>query len=113
MVMVSGDLMLEICGLTKRFNGVPVVEDVSFTIHPGEILGYVGPNGAGKSTTVKMIIGLLEASEGKVLFQGRSVIDDITRFQARIGYVPEEPQLYPYMSGYEYLQLAGRLRGIR
>ncbi len=104
--------MLEICGLTKRFNGIPVVEDVSFTLKPGEILGYVGPNGAGKSTTVKMIIGLLEPSEGQVRFQGRSVIEDLPGFQARIGYVPEEPHLYPHLSGREYLQLVGRLRGL-
>jgi ABC-2 type transport system ATP-binding protein len=104
--------MLEIRGLTKRFGGVAVVEDVSFHLKPGEILGYAGPNGAGKSTTVKMIIGLLEPSEGQVRFQGRSVIEDLAGFQARIGYVPEEPQLYPYLSGREYLQLAGRLRGI-
>ena len=80
--------MLEICGLTKRFNGIPAVESVSFTLQPGEILGYVGPNGAGKSTTVKMIIGLLEPSEGQVRFQGRSVIEDLPGFQSRIGYVP-------------------------
>ncbi|MGA9625060.1 MAG: ABC transporter ATP-binding protein [Bryobacteraceae bacterium] len=104
--------MLEVRSLTKRFNGIPVVEDVSFTLKPGEILGYVGPNGAGKSTTVKMIIGLLEPSEGQVLFQGRSVIEDLPGFQARIGYVPEESHLYPHLSGREYLQLAGRLRGI-
>jgi ABC-2 type transport system ATP-binding protein len=104
--------MLEVCSLTKRFNGIPVVEDVSFTLKPGEILGYVGPNGAGKSTTVKMIIGLLEPSEGQIRFQGRSVIEDLPGFQARIGYVPEEPHLYPHLSGREYLQLAGRLRGI-
>ena len=105
--------MLEVCALTKRFNGIPVVEDVSFTLKPGEILGYVGPNGAGKTTTVKMIIGLLEPSEGQVRFLGRSVIEDLPSFQARIGYVPEEPQLYPHLSGREYLQLAGRLRGIQ
>ena len=104
--------MLEVCGLTKRFNGIPAVEDVSFTLRPGEILGYVGPNGAGKSTTVKMIIGLLEPSEGQVRFQGRSVLDDLTGFQARIGYVPEEPHLYPHLSGREYLELVGRLRGL-
>jgi ABC-2 type transport system ATP-binding protein len=104
--------MLEVCGLTKRFNGIPAVEDVSFTLKPGEILGYVGPNGAGKSTTVKMIIGLLEPSEGQVRFQGRSVLEDLTGFQARIGYVPEEPHLYPYLSGREYLELVGRLRGL-
>lgn len=104
--------MLEIRGLTKRFNGIPAVEDVSFSIRPGEILGYLGPNGAGKSTTVKMIIGLLEPSEGQILFEGRSVIDDLPGFQRRIGYVPEEPYLYSYLSGREYLQLAGRLRGL-
>jgi len=75
--------MLESCALTKRFNGIPAVEDVSFTLKPGEILGYVGPNGAGKTTTVKMIIGLLEPSEGQVRFQGRSVIEDLPGFQAR------------------------------
>jgi ABC-2 type transport system ATP-binding protein len=104
--------MLEICGLTKRFNGIPVVERVSFTLKPGEILGYVGPNGAGKTTTVKMIIGLLEPSEGQIRFQGKSVIEDLPGFQGRIGYVPEEPHLYPHLSGREYLQLVGRLRGL-
>lgn len=104
--------MLEIECLTKRFNGIPAVEDVSFRIAPGEILGYVGPNGAGKSTTVKMIIGLLEPSGGRILYNGRTVIDDLPDFQSRIGYVPEEPNLYPHLSGREYLQLAGRLRGM-
>jgi ABC-2 type transport system ATP-binding protein len=105
--------MLEIRSLAKRYNGIPVVENVSFTIQPGEILGYLGPNGAGKSTTVKMIIGLLEPSDGQILFQGHSILDDLPAFQRRIGYVPEEPNLYPYLSGREYLQLAGRLRGLR
>src|ERR1035437_6046214 len=103
--------MLEICGLTKRFNGIPVVEDVSFSLKPGEILGYVGPNGAGKSTTVKMI-RLLEPSEGQIRFQGKSVIEDLPGFQGQIGYVPEEPHLYPHLSGREYLQRVGRLRGL-
>src|SRR6266849_451771 len=104
--------MLEIRQLTKRYKGVAAVENVSFTIRPCEILGYVGPNGAVKSTTVKMIIGLLEPSEGQVRFQGRSVLEDLPGFQARIGYVPEEPHLYPHLSGREYLQLVGRLRGL-
>ena len=104
--------MLEIRSLTKRFNGIPAVDNVSFSIQPGEVLGYVGPNGAGKSTTVKMIVGLLEPSDGQVLFRGKSVLEDMATFQSRIGYVPEEPNLYPHLSGYEYLQLVGRLRGI-
>src|SRR5437762_10699852 len=103
--------MLEIRNLTKRFNGIPAVESVSFTIRPGEILGYIGPNGAGKSTTVKMIIGLLEPTSGFVRFDGRSVSENLPDFQSRIGYVPEESQLYPHLSGFEYLQLVGRLRG--
>ncbi len=104
--------MLEIRALTKRFHGFTAVNDVSFCVRPGEILGYLGPNGAGKSTTVKILIGLLDPSEGQVIWNGRSVIDDPPAFQRRIGYVPEEPHLYPHLSGREYLQLAGRLRGI-
>ena len=104
--------MLEICSLSKRFNGIPVLEDVNFNIRSGEIVGYLGPNGAGKSTTVKMIIGLLTPSEGQILFRGRSVLEDLPGFQRRLGYVPEEPNLYRFLSGREYLQLCGRLRGL-
>jgi len=104
--------MLEVRGLTKRYAGTLAVDHVSFQISPGEILGYVGPNGAGKSTTVKMIIGLLDPSEGMVLYNGRSVREDLAGFQSQIGYVPEEPYLYPYLSGWEYLELTGRLRGM-
>jgi ABC-2 type transport system ATP-binding protein len=104
--------MLEARSLTKYYNHTPAVRDVSFTIKPGEILGYLGPNGAGKSTTVKMITGLIEPSQGQILFRGHSVYDNFTDFQRRIGYVPEEPHLYPHLSGREYLQLVGRLRGM-
>jgi len=103
---------LEVRRLTKRYRGVTAVDDVSFTIEPGEILGYVGPNGAGKSTTVKMLIGLVEPSDGRILYGGRSILSDLPAFQRRIGYVPEEPNLYPFLSGREYLLLTGRLRGI-
>jgi ABC-2 type transport system ATP-binding protein len=88
------------------------VSRVSFTIRPGEILGYLGPNGAGKSTTVKMLTGLLEPTSGHIFFEGEDVRHDLKSFQRRIGYVPEEPHLYPHLSGREYLQLTGRLRGI-
>jgi len=104
--------MLEIRSLTKRYNGIPAVENIGFRIQPGEILGYLGPNGSGKSTTVKTIVGLIEPSEGQILFNGRSILEDLPDFQRRLGYVPEEAVLYPYMSGWEYLQMAGRLRGM-
>lgn len=104
--------MLEARHLTKRFRRIAAVDDVSFAIRPGEILGYLGPNGSGKSTTVKMLTGLLEPSEGDVLFRGRQVKEDATEFRSRFGYVPEEAILYTHLSGREYLQLVGRLRGM-
>lgn len=104
--------MLEVRELTKTYSGIPVVNKVSFAIRPGEILGYLGPNGAGKSTTVKILIGLIEPTSGEILFDGQDVSRDIKAFQRRLGYVPEEAHLYPHLSGREYLQLAGRLRGL-
>jgi ABC-2 type transport system ATP-binding protein len=104
--------MLAVHGLTKRFSRIPVVNHVSFTIKPGEILGYLGPNGSGKSTTVKMLTGLLPPSDGEILFYGENVNDDPIGYRRRIGYVPEEPFLYAHLSGREYLQLVGRLRGM-
>jgi ABC-2 type transport system ATP-binding protein len=104
--------MLEVRNLVKRFNRIEAVAGVSFAIRPGEIVGYLGPNGAGKSTTVKMIIGLMEPTSGQILFHGRDVQHDWPGFQRRMGYVPEEPQLYAHLTGREYLQLVGRLRGL-
>ncbi len=104
--------MLEVRNLVKRYNRIPAVDNVSFVIRPGEVLGYLGPNGAGKSTTVKVLTGLIEATSGDVLFNGRDVRDDWVEFQRRTGYVPEEPHLYPQLTGREYLQLIGRLRGL-
>jgi ABC-2 type transport system ATP-binding protein len=104
--------MLEVRHLFRSFRGILAVEDVSFRIAPGEVVGFLGPNGAGKSTTVKIITGLLRANEGKILFEGHDVRDDMVAFRKVLGYVPEEAHLYTYLSGLEYLQLVGRLRGL-
>jgi len=104
--------MLEARSLTKSYSSVPALENVSFTTGPGEVLGYLGPNGSGKSTTVKIITGLLEPSSGKVFFNGRNIQDDLAGYKRLVGYVPEEANLYPFLSGFEYLQLVGRLRGL-
>src|ERR1051326_1480263 len=104
--------MLEARLLTKHYDHVTAVREVSFSIEPGEILGYLGANGAGKSTTIKMLTGLIEPSEGQILYKGRSIYEDLVAFQSRIGYVPEEGYLYPHLSGREYLQLVGCLRGM-
>ncbi|HEY4355915.1 MAG TPA: ATP-binding cassette domain-containing protein, partial [Acidobacteriaceae bacterium] len=104
--------MLELLNVSKRYRGIPAVDDVSFRLEPGEVLGYLGPNGSGKSTTVKMVIGLIQPTRGKVLFEGHDIHDDLPGFRAQLGYVPEEAQVYTHLSGLEYLQLVGRLRGM-
>lgn len=104
--------MLEVRGLTKRFRSLAVVDHVNFTVRPGEITGYLGPNGSGKSTTVKILAGLLHSSEGHIFFNGRDIREDPMAFKRKLGYVPEEPNLYGYLTGLEYLELAGRLRGL-
>ena len=104
--------MLEARQLTKRYRSIPAVKDVSFTLQPGEILGYVGPNGSGKSTTVKMLTGLLQPTAGHIFFRGADVRQDLNGYKKRMGYVPEEPYLYTHLSGMEYLTLVGRLRGM-
>jgi ABC-2 type transport system ATP-binding protein len=98
--------------LSKHFSGVHVVKNVAFTIHPGEVVGYLGPNGSGKTTTARMLAGLLEPSSGRVAYGGRDIRDDLVAFRRELGYVPEEPYLYPFLSGREYLELIGRLREV-
>ncbi len=104
--------MLVARDLRKNYGSLIAVNAVSFSIAAGEILGYIGPNGAGKSTTVKMITGLIEPTAGEVLFEGRPIRDDLASYKRQIGYVPEEPNLYPYLTGREYLDMVGALRAI-
>ncbi|MEO5822652.1 MAG: ABC transporter ATP-binding protein [Vicinamibacteraceae bacterium] len=102
--------MLEARHLVKRYSGSRVVDDVSFVVQPGEVLGYLGPNGSGKSTTVQMLTGLVEPSGGHVWFEGRRITSDLVGYRRRLGCVPEEAHLYPFLSGREHLELIGRLR---
>lgn len=88
------------------------MDSVSFSISPGDVLGYLGPNGSGKSTTVKMLTGLLEPTSGEILFHGKPVRDDLIAYKQAIGYVPEEAQLYSFLTGWEYLELIATLRNI-
>jgi ABC-2 type transport system ATP-binding protein len=104
--------MLELRAVTKRYTGIPAVENVSFVARAGEVTGYLGPNGSGKSTTMKMITGLIEPSDGEILFRGRPVDGDPMAYRQILGYVPEEPHLYPHLTGAEYLEMVGQLRGL-
>lgn len=104
--------MLELKHVSKSFMSFPVVKDVSFTVKPGEVLGYLGANGAGKSTTIKMLAGLLVPSRGEILFEGLNIRSDPHAFKSRLGYVPEQSEIYPHLSASDYLHMVGRLRGI-
>jgi ABC-2 type transport system ATP-binding protein len=105
--------VLQLENLSKSYRGIPAISNVNFRVDAGEVVGYLGSNGSGKSTTVKIITGLLQPNEGRVLFHGRNIRDDLVSFRGSLGYVPEEAHLYTYLSGMEYLQLVGRLRGLR
>ena len=104
--------MLELRRVSKLYSGIPAVDEISFIARAGEVTGYLGPNGSGKSTTLKMITGLMEPSDGEILFHGEPIDHDRIAHKQRLGYVPEEPQLYPHLTGAEYLEMVGQLRGL-
>lgn len=104
--------MLSVHELTKRYGAITAIERLSFVVQPGQALGLLGPNGSGKSTTVKMLTGLLTPTTGHVEIDGHDAFDDVIAYKAQLGYVPEEPHLYAYLTGPEYLRLVGRLRGV-
>jgi ABC-2 type transport system ATP-binding protein len=102
--------MIELKSITKKFSVFTVVNDVSFSVRPGEVLGYLGPNGAGKTTTIRMLAGLLEPTRGEITYEGRDIRRDLYAFKKRLGYVPEQSEIYPHLSAYDYLTMVGRLR---
>lgn len=104
--------MLDVKNLTKMYRGLPAIEDISFTVRPGEVIGYLGPNGSGKSTTVKIVTGLVQPTAGGVFFEGENIRHQLERYRASLGYVPEEAHVYTHLTGLEYLQLVGRLRNM-
>jgi ABC-type multidrug transport system ATPase subunit len=104
---------LRASGLRYAYGERVAVDDVSFEVAPGEILGFLGPNGAGKSTTIKMLTGLLPAQAGRIEILGMALPRDRQRIQARIGVVFEEKNLYPSLSARENLRFHARLFGLR
>src|SRR5215469_2466737 len=104
--------MLELRNVSKHFSSLPAVDNVSFIARPGEVTGYLGPNGSGKSTTMKMITGLIEMTSGEILLEGERIQRDPIAYKRRMGYVPEEPYLYPHLTGLEYLVMIGQLRNL-
>ena len=104
--------MLEIRSLRKTFGSLVAVNDVSFAVEPGQILGLLGPNGAGKTTTVSMIAGLLTPDGGEVLIDGRPLAGDTDRKKRRIGLVPQDLALYDELTARDNLRFFGALYGL-
>jgi ABC-2 type transport system ATP-binding protein len=102
--------MIEVQHLTKRYGPVTAVDDVSFRVERGEILGFLGPNGAGKTTTMRVLTGFMPASEGKAVVAGHDVFADPVEAKRRIGYLPETPPLYPEMTVREYLSFVANIK---
>jgi len=111
-IVNAREIVLSTEGLAAGYGGEDIISNLSVTVEKGGIFTIIGPNGSGKSTTVKILTGLLEPTRGEILWDGIDVRQDFVAYKRRIGYVPEEAHLYPHLSGREYLQLAGRLRGI-
>jgi gliding motility-associated transport system ATP-binding protein len=104
--------MIEVQGLTKRYGPVTAVNDVTFRVEAGEVLGFLGPNGAGKTTTMRVITGFLPPTEGKVLVAGHDVFEQPIQAKRHTGYLPETPPLYPDMTVRQYLLFVGRIKGV-
>jgi ABC-2 type transport system ATP-binding protein len=104
--------VIEVQHLTKRYGRVTAVDDVSFRVERGEILGFLGPNGAGKTTTMRVITGYMPPTEGRVVVAGFDVFDQPIEAKKRMGYLPETPPLYPDMTVREYLTFVARIKGV-
>jgi len=103
--------MLQAKNLSRNYGVVKAVEEVSFSVEPGEVVGLLGHNGAGKSTIMKMLTGFIEPSEGEVLVDGMSILEEPELVRESIGYIPESPPIYPELSVLDYLFFAARMRG--
>lgn len=104
--------MLRLNHVTKRYDGLTAVDDLSLEVKSGELFGFLGPNGAGKTTTIKMICGLLLPSSGSIEVCGHDVVEDPLPAKARIGLVPDTPALYKKLTGREFVRFVGELYGV-
>ena len=104
--------MIEVEHLTKRYGHIVAVDDISFQVKKGEILGFLGPNGAGKTTTMRVLTGYIPATEGRAVVAGYDVFEKPIEAKRRTGYLPETPPLYPDMTVREYLHFVAKIKGV-
>ena len=105
--------MVEVKNLTKYYGDIKAVDDISFTVETGEVLGFLGPNGAGKSTTMNMITGYISSTSGTVTIDGSEILEDPKKTKAKIGYLPEIPPLYMDMTVRKYLEFVFDLKKVK
>lgn len=103
--------MISLTGVSKIYSkgGTPAVDNIDLLVNDGEIFGFIGPNGAGKSTTIKMIVGILEPTEGSVVINGDDIVKDPVEAKTHIGYVPDNPDIYERLTGLEYINFIADL----
>ena len=106
--------MIELKGVSKSYNkgAVKAVDNLDLSVKPGEIFGFLGPNGAGKTTTIKMMVGLLKQDSGTIKINGYDIDNDPIKLKKSISYVPDNPELYEKLSGYEYLNFLADVYGV-
>ncbi|HXU83670.1 MAG TPA: ABC transporter ATP-binding protein, partial [Polyangia bacterium] len=103
--------MIETFALTKKFGAKVAVRELSLRVEPGEVMAFLGPNGSGKTTTIRLLMGLLKPTAGSASILGRDCHADMVPLKRDVGYMPEEPFLYPYLSGLELLEFVAGLHG--
>src|SRR5215471_16480268 len=104
--------LVEVGNVTKSFGAKVALNDISFSIPPGQICGLLGPNGAGKTTLFRLLMGILKATEGALIVEGRDAFDDRVEVKRLVGFLPDEPVFYSYLSGREVLELSAAMHGL-
>ncbi|MGH7339125.1 MAG: ABC transporter ATP-binding protein, partial [Candidatus Rokuibacteriota bacterium] len=104
--------MIEVQHLTKRYGPTTAVDDISFRVEKGEVLGFLGPNGAGKTTTMRVLTGYMPPTDGRAVVAGYDIFEQPIEAKRRIGYLPETPPLYPEMTVRDYLLFVSKIKGV-
>ena len=104
--------MIQTLELCKQYGGFKAVDNVNLHVHPGEIFGFLGPNGAGKTTTIRMLIGLLQPTSGRVIIDGHDLAREPVAAKSVVGFIPDRPYLYEKLTGEEFLRFMGGLYGL-
>ena len=107
--MASPAIAMQLIDLKKTIGNKPIIKGLTFEIKKGEVFGFLGPNGAGKTTTIRMMVGLMDITEGDVLIEGKSIKDDFKEAICHVGAIVENPEMYPFLSGWKNLQQYARM----